>query len=90
MDSSKDVCMHVVTEWQSFWMNQKENSEADYQNYFHRALGVDANMRHHLADKINEQLVSKLINQRNDLVAQLHTEEAHKIAIIKRMDEELG
>ena len=46
----------VVEEWQGVWMNQKQNNEADYQNYFHRALGVDANMRYSLSQMMFEHV----------------------------------
>ena len=45
-------------------MNQKQNNEQDYQNYFRRAMGVDANMRHHLATLI--------VKKENARLAPLH------------------
>lgn len=39
-------------EWKDFWMNQKQNSQADYKNYFNRAFGVDANMAHNLSERM--------------------------------------
>ncbi len=47
----KEFFLKVVEEWQFYWMNQKQNSKEDYENYFSRAFGVDANMRHSLADR---------------------------------------
>ena len=49
---TKDYFLELVERWQSIWMNQKQNSKEDYENYWRRAIGVDANMRHHLADMI--------------------------------------
>jgi hypothetical protein len=51
--------VHVIEEWKGFWMNQRQNDEADYQNYLHRALGVDANMKYHLAKKLRELMISR-------------------------------
>lgn len=50
----KESLHEVVTKWRQFWMNQKQNSEADYKNYLHRATGVDANMKYHLVDLMFE------------------------------------
>lgn len=50
--NSKEEVHKVVMEWKHFWMNQRQNSEEDYQNYFRRAFGVDANMAHHLSTLI--------------------------------------
>lgn len=49
---TKDYFLELVERWQSIWMNQKQNSKEDYENYWRRAFRVDANMRHHLADMI--------------------------------------
>lgn len=46
---TKQAILEVIEEWQSIWMDQRQNSEADFKNYFSRALGVDANMSHSLA-----------------------------------------
>lgn len=55
----KEFFLNVIDEWTSFWMNQKQNCQQDYENYFRRALGVDANMRHHLADLLSKAARSK-------------------------------
>lgn len=52
--------VNVIVKWKSYWMNQKQNSEADYQNYLHRALGVDANMKYHLARLMQESVAPAL------------------------------
>jgi len=46
----------IIGEWKMYWMNQRQNSEADFQNYYSRAFGVDANMQHSLARMLNEKL----------------------------------
>lgn len=51
---TKDTFLDVIEMWQGVWMNQTQNSEADRANYFRRAFGVDANMRHHLARLLAE------------------------------------
>ncbi len=48
----KEFFLKIIEDWLTYWMNQTQNSKADQENYFRRALGVDANMRHHLADKL--------------------------------------
>ena len=52
----KEHFLKIIEEWQGYWMNQTQNSEEDRQNYFRRAFGVDANMRHHLARMLAEDL----------------------------------
>lgn len=51
----EDAALEVIKEWKHTWMNQRQNSEADFQNYFDRAFGVDANMQHSLAKKIADR-----------------------------------
>lgn len=51
----KDKALKIIEDWKMFWMNQTQNSEADRKNYFNRAMGVDANMKHHLADMISSE-----------------------------------
>ena len=51
--------LKIIREWKFGWMNQRQNSQADYENYFNRAFGVDANMIHSLA----KQIVDKFNNQ---------------------------
>lgn len=57
---TEEFFLNVVDEWKMFWMNQKQNSEDDYQNYFRRALGVDANMMHHLASEMRKFVLQKM------------------------------
>lgn len=59
-DITKDSCVGVIMEWKTFWMNQKQNNDADYKNYLHRAIGVDANMKYHLADLFFEHFLPVL------------------------------
>ena len=42
-----DEALKLVEEWQLFWMKQE-----DYES--RAAIGVDANMRHHLAELISK------------------------------------
>lgn len=53
--------LEVIHEWKMFWMNQTQNNPQDYENYFHRALGVDANMSHHLAKMLHEALAARVV-----------------------------
>ena len=48
--------VEVIMEWKHFWMNQTQNDEQDYKNYLHRAMGVDANMKYDLANRIVKAL----------------------------------
>lgn len=48
----------VIDKWLAYWMNQTQNSKEDYDNYFRRAAGVDANMRYHLADLLMKEQAS--------------------------------
>lgn len=50
-----DQVLKVVEAWQQFWMNQTLDSE-DTKRYRKRSSGIDANMRHDLAEKIMEIL----------------------------------
>lgn len=50
--ATRDRFKELIDDWQMFWMNQRQNSEDDYQNYWRRAFGVDANMKHSLAETI--------------------------------------
>lgn len=54
---SEEFFLKVVRDWKHFWMNQRQNSKEDHENYCVRALGVDANMTHHLAKMLNESIV---------------------------------
>jgi len=42
-----EEALKIIEEWQRFWMKQD-----DYQS---RATGIDANMRHHLAELISAE-----------------------------------
>lgn len=53
---AKDRLLEVVEKWQAFWMDQRQNSKEDYENYWRRAFGVDANMRHNMARMLSEDL----------------------------------
>lgn len=51
-ERDEEAIMKVIREWKHYWMNQRQNSEEDYQNYLNRASGIDSNMIHHLAKLI--------------------------------------
>ena len=53
LEATGNTGMDIVQEWKSFWLNQRQNSQEDYENYSRRAMGIDANMKHHLADLID-------------------------------------
>lgn len=53
---SKDRILEIIRSWQMFWTNQYQYDERDFRNYFRRAFGVDANMKHHLANTIADIL----------------------------------
>lgn len=63
----QDFFIKIIDDWKAFWMNQTQNSEDDFQNYFNRAIGIDANMKYSLArrlekavnDKVDELLEAK-------------------------------
>lgn len=57
----------VIEQWKGFWMSQKSNDEADCQNYLHRALGVDANMKYHLAGLLADHADAELTTLRAEL-----------------------
>lgn len=50
------IAVSICREWKTFWMNQTQHSKEDHENYLRRAMGVDANMRGHLEDKISKAL----------------------------------
>jgi len=54
--SPESIAEDICREWKMFWMNQKQNNEADYKNYLGRAMGVDANMRCHLENLISQAI----------------------------------
>ena len=62
--SPESIAQNICREWKTFWMNQKQNSEADYKNYLSRAMGVDANMRCHLEDMISAAIKTERENNR--------------------------
>lgn len=50
-----DEVRQVILDWKHGWMNVTGTDEADRQNYFHRAFGVDANMQYGLARRFRER-----------------------------------
>lgn len=52
---NKEQVLEVIGDWKSFWMNQTQNNQQDYENYYRRAFGVDANMKYNLAKRIIEE-----------------------------------
>lgn len=75
---NKDWAMKVVGGWKSFWMNQHQNSVEDQQNYFGRALGVDANMSHNLAMRIRNACLLVRDVQREQLKAEIEDLKSHQ------------
>ena len=51
------IAQKIANDWKLFWMSQTQNSKQDYDNYFRRALAVDANMRAHLESLISAALL---------------------------------
>ncbi len=49
---TKDTFLEIITEWKFFWMDQRQNSKEDFENYHRRAFGIDANMKHDLANRL--------------------------------------
>jgi len=56
---NEEFFLKIIRDWKSSWMNQRQNSEADYENYFKRAFGVDANMIHSLAKSLETAVKEK-------------------------------
>lgn len=54
----EEFFLKIVEEWKHYWMDQTQNSEADRENYFSRAFGVDANMKHDLARRLAKKVSS--------------------------------
>lgn len=52
--SDREFFCQIIDQWKSYWMNQTQNSKEDYENYWRRAFGVDANMSYHLADLLTK------------------------------------
>lgn len=96
--NEKRDALALVDEWRAYWMDQTQNSKEDYDNYFRRAMGVDANMQHHLAKMITDArdkqvellvaLVEKLKKQRDGHIRSAYTDMAIK-NYIKEADKEL-
>lgn len=68
-ERGEDFFLQIIREWKSFWMNQRQNSQADYENYSSRAMGVDANMTHHLASMLSKAAATELTAARAELEA---------------------
>ena len=47
-----DFFRQIIFKWKHAWMNQDQNSKEDYENYYHRAFGIDANMQYSLANRL--------------------------------------
>lgn len=56
-EQADKIAQKIANDWKLFWMSQTQNSKQDYDNYFRRALAVDANMRAHLESLISAALV---------------------------------
>lgn len=56
-EEADKIAQKLANDWKLFWMSQTQNSKQDYDNYFRRALAVDANMRVHLETLISAALV---------------------------------
>ena len=56
---TRDQILKTIVECKHFWMNQRQNDERDFQNYFHRAAGIDSNMKHDLARRIDKLIGSQ-------------------------------
>ena len=53
--AQRESFLKIIQEWKWYWMNQTQNSEADYLNYQRRAHGIDANMKYDLADRLADR-----------------------------------
>jgi hypothetical protein len=62
----KDQILKLISEWKYGWMKQDDN-------YLHRASGIDANMKHSLADKI-----VKFIEKESKIRASEEIKEIHE------------
>lgn len=69
--------LEIIRKWKFFWMNQKQNSEEDFQNYFTRAVGIDSNMKHDLADRLFKE-IEGLSNDRH-LLDEANIDLNHKV-----------
>lgn len=70
--ATKDHFKEIVENWKMYWMSQRQNSKEDYENYWRRAFGVDANMMHSLADMIAKdpliQLMAECLEKAETLI----------------------
>lgn len=57
MNTREELIRSVIERWQLHWMDIKGTNEDDQKNYFKRSHGIDANMRHDLAKRIEEVMV---------------------------------
>lgn len=48
--------LKIIRDWKHSWMNQYQNDDADFENYFQRAFGIDANMVHSLAHRLEKAI----------------------------------
>lgn len=48
----KGFFLNVVNNWKHSWMTVTGTDEKDRENYFNRAFGVDANMKHDLVRRL--------------------------------------
>jgi hypothetical protein len=48
--------LKIVRDWKHSWMDQRQNSEADFQNYYNRAFKIDSNMVHSLAKRLDDAI----------------------------------
>lgn len=74
-EQADKIAQKIANDWKLFWMSQTQNSKQDYDNYFRRALAVDANMRAHLESLISAALVdaskvTEVIDQKVDDINQ--------------------
>lgn len=60
----REEYVEIIEKWQQKWMNVTGTDERDRQNYFHRAFGVDANMRYSLAKMLVEHERALLARER--------------------------
>lgn len=62
---NKEFFLKLIREWKFSWMNQTQNSQEDYQNYFERAFRIDSNMIHSLANRL-EDAVEKQVKSMDE------------------------
>ena len=51
---NNEFFLKIVRDWKHSLMNQRQNDEADFQNYYNRAFGIDSNMMHSLANRLSD------------------------------------